>query len=267
MLQERIGDARMREEAEVIIDLLSSKAGEATFYAGVSRIYLPEQNVILVMSELEMGEMAKIDQRDGYYLVLLDFPTLSRRLLGKNIRIKDLDRASVRRFLKVFLKSNILRSLIVHELVHVMMRKKGIEYRLGDAEWRVWDIGGKKVEAHIHDANDNVVILFTGEKTIRVKRNRLTKSDSEYVTEWIEENQYIYANNPEEVSSWFNQAVYDLEYRSRNNPRIIGSNPSEFTDSIINYLDSHGWWDLYTEDTKRRIRKRAYTTFQRLSGN
>jgi hypothetical protein len=213
MLKERSGDSAIRAEAERIIEALASNVQNATFYAGVSRLYLPEENVIMVARTLDDPKTyALADQKNGYYTVEVNFPTLSEEIIGTRFEVKDLSRVKVRNFLRVFLRNNVFRSYLVHELTHVMLRKKSVSYTLKSDEW----------------------------------------SD--------------YANNPEEVSAWLNQAIYDLVYKARGSKldprRTIGYDASEFMEKVAYYLFEKGLWESYTEETKRRVMKRAYTGYE-----
>jgi len=213
MLQERSGDMIVRAEAEKIIEELINNVQKTTFYAGVSRLYLPEESVIMVARTFEDPDVyAQADQKNGYYTIEINFPTIASDIVGERLEIKDLSRVRVRNLLGMFLKNNIFRSYLVHELVHIMLRKKSVEYKL--------------------------------------------KSDS------LDD----YANNSEEVSAWFNQAVYDLVYRARGSkldPRkVLGYDASEFVDNVVYYLHEKGLWDFYTEETRRKVMKRAYTGYE-----
>ena len=264
MLLERTGDIKLREEAEEILNEFLDRSDEATFYAGESRIVLQSRKVVLVLSELGFGDMAQADQKNGRHIVTINLPMVAEKVVGKRVRVRDLTRSSVRRLVRILLRNHVVRSLIVHEIAHVLMRMKGVQYQLLN-RYRNWIVNGRSITAFVQGANDKIVMLNTGSKAIRVRRDTLDTDDNSYIDNWVEESGIEYANNREEINSWFNQAVYDITYRARSNFNpisVVGKDPVEFSRNVARFLDEYGWWDKYTEESKRQIRKRAYTNYQ-----
>ena len=264
MLLERTGDIKFREEAETILDEFLDRVDEATFYGGKSRIILQGRKTILTISELKSNDIAQADQRNGKNIILINLPVVSEMVVGRSVRIADLTRLSTRRLLRVLLRNNVLRSFIIHELAHVMMRRRGVEYGLR-SEYRDWIINNKPIVAYIKAADNRTVTLDTGNKELKIRRAGLNSADNTYIDNWVINNDIEYANNHEEINSWFNQAVYDITYRARShfNPvSVVGRDPVEFSRNVIKFLEDYGWWDKYTEESKRAVRKRSYTNYQ-----
>jgi hypothetical protein len=208
---ERSGDNAFRNEAERVIDILARNAHNATFYAGVSRLYLPEEKVVMLAREFsDQNIFAQVDQKGGYYIIEINLPELSERIMGTRVEMGDLNRVGVRHLIRNFLKTREFRSFLTHELIHVMMRKRNVEYTMNSDEW------------------------------------------------------VDYANYPEELSAWFNQAVYELVHRAKSdsNPRqVLGYDAAGFADRIVRFLLDNHLWDSYSEESRRRVLKRAYTGY------
>jgi hypothetical protein len=213
MLLERSGDAIFREEAERVIELLLNNVQKTTLYARESRLYLPEEKIMMLAKDFEDEDMyAQVDKKRGYYIIEINLPVLSEKIVGERIEMSDLSRMRIRAVLRALLKNNSFRAFLVHELIHVLMRKKDVNYSMNSDEYSV------------------------------------------------------YVNNPEELSAWFNQAVYDLVYRARGSKldprRVIGYDESEFMDNVATFLNGHGLWGKYTDESKKRILRRSYTGYE-----
>ena len=263
MLSERSSDIAVRQEAEEIVNELLQKAHTATLYSGVSRIHLPERGVIMVMTDFGGAFIARVYKKNGYYLIEVDFGKVTEKLLGRPVQLSTLSRSTVRRYISAFLRNHYLRSYLVHEIVHKGMRDRGLEYNF-KRHARDWTVGNRTLRAEVYHVTDTDVIFDTGEKLVKVRRNRLSDETLAEVDEWYEKSAAEYANNHEEVSSWLNQAVYDLTFRAKGsaNPvAVIGRDAGEFVDRVVDYLEDNGFWSRYSEKNKRSTRKRAYTSY------